>query len=266
MDLDGTLLNDEKEISWGNQTAVDQALEEGHKMVIATGRSLSSALIQARRLGLTKDGCYVIAFNGGEIYDPFRNRSLYRRTIPRELVTQVFEDAHRRKIQIQTFADTEVLTEEDRPELHDYVMRTLQSFRIVPSVASVMEKDPCKILAIEEVRRDVIVQFRADLLEKYDGVLDCYFSNDSYLEIVPAGVTKGNAVRWMCDFLKIPIENSVAAGDAPNDIDMLEAAYVGAAMKNAYSGVKEHGDYVTKSDNNHDGVAEIINRFVLKRT
>ena len=66
-DLDGTLLNDKKEITPGNQEAINQALEAGHKVVISTGRPLASGLIIAERAGLVKEGCYIIAFNGGQI-------------------------------------------------------------------------------------------------------------------------------------------------------------------------------------------------------
>ncbi len=62
----------------------------------------------------------------------------------------------------------------------------------------------------------------------------------------------------------IPIENSVAAGDAQNDVEMLKAADVGAVMCNAFPGIAEYGNYVTEHDNNHDGVAEIIHKFILK--
>ena len=55
----------------------------------------------------------------------------------------------------------------------------------------------------------------------------------------------------------------MGAGDAENDVEMLEAAHVGAVMCNAFPGVAEHGDYVTENDNNHDGLAEIIRRFIL---
>ena len=68
----------------------------------------------------------------------------------------------------------------------------------------------------------------------------------------------------MCDYLDIPPENSVAAGDAQNDISMLEAAQIGAVMCNAFPGVAEHGNYVTQADNNHDGLAEIIRKFLLQ--
>ncbi|MCC8137920.1 MAG: Cof-type HAD-IIB family hydrolase [Clostridiales bacterium] len=263
-DLDGTLLNDQKEITSGNQAAVDRALEEGHKVVVTTGRPLASALIQAERLGLTREGCYVIAFNGGEIYDTSCRRSIYRRTVPRALIPPIFEAAHQRGIYIQTFSDREVLTEEDRPELYEYVKRTLQTCRVVPSIAEALDQEPCKLLAIEEKDRGQIEEFQRCLTQRYAGVLNAYFSNNSYLEIVPDAVTKGQALLWMCGFLQIPVECSVAAGDAPNDIEMIEAAGVGVAMANSFPGVKEHADYVTEVDNNHDGAAEIIHRFLLQ--
>ncbi len=263
-DLDGTLLNDEKEITPGNQEAIDLTLQRGHKIVIATGRPLASALIQAERLGLTKEGCYAITFNGAQIYDCFHHRTIYGKGVPRELAAPIFESALEKNIHIQTYTDTEVLAVQDRMELHEYIERTLQSYRIVPDISEALEADPYKILAIEEQRRDVIVQFQQELLRQYGKILDCYFSNDAYLEIVASDISKGNAVRWMCKFLDIPIENSVSAGDAPNDIGMIEAAHIGAAMCNSFPGVREHADYVTAADNNHDGAAEIIHKFILE--
>ncbi|MCD7956998.1 MAG: Cof-type HAD-IIB family hydrolase [Lachnospiraceae bacterium] len=262
-DLDGTLLNDQKEITPGNQQAIDQALLMGHKIVIATGRPLASALIQADRLGLMRKDCYVIAFNGGEIYDCHSGEIIFRKTIPLPLVAKLFEMAHRMGIHIQTFSETEVFAQEDRPEIHEYAAHTLQSFRIVPSVLDALKQEPCKLLAIENDRRELIKRFRLQILLTYEGVLDCYFSNDAYLEIVPDQVSKGRAVRWLCSYLGIPVGNSVAAGDAPNDIDMIEAAHIGVAMRNSYPGVAAHADYITTADNNHDGAAEIIHKFLL---
>lgn len=68
----------------------------------------------------------------------------------------------------------------------------------------------------------------------------------------------------MCRYLGIPLENSVAAGDAQNDVEMLQTAHIGAVMCNAFPGIAEYGDYVTQADNNHSGVAEIIRKFILQ--
>ncbi len=262
-DLDGTLLNDAKQISAGNQASIDEALAQGHAIVISTGRSLPSALALAERLGFSGEGCYVIAWNGGEIYDLYHQRSIYSRTLPRSLARPLFDMATARKIHIQTYDRTHVLSEHDNQMLRDYEHFTGHHFRVVSDIASALPEDPHKILAICYDSHERLETFRQDVLSLYPDLLSSFFSSDTYLEIVPKDVSKGSAIRWMCARMEIPLENSIAAGDAPNDISMLETAHIGAVMRNALPGVAEHGDYITQSDNNHDGLAEIIRKFML---
>ena len=68
-DIDGTLLNDQKEIPKENMTAIQKALDLGHYVVVATGRPLDSAKAVAKDLGLMMQGCYLIAYNGAIVYD-----------------------------------------------------------------------------------------------------------------------------------------------------------------------------------------------------
>ncbi len=265
-DLDGTLLDDNKKITPGNREAIERSLKCGHKMVIATGRPLASALVQAERLDLMREGCYIIAFNGAQIYDCFRKETIFGKRMPLELVDPIFQRAHELGLHVQTYTDTEVIAEEERPELKDYSQKMLVNYRIVQKASEALPGDPYKILVVRGGEPGAAEQLQREVLQKYGDILDSFFSNDMYMEIVSAGISKGNAVRWMCENLNIPIENSVSAGDGPNDIDMIEAAYVGAAMSNSFPGVKEHADYVTSADNNHDGAAEIINKFILADT
>ena len=74
LDLDGTLLTDDKQIPEGNREAIYRMLEQGHSVIIATGRPLVSAVLQAEKLGLTSRGCYIIAFNGGHCTIPLRKK------------------------------------------------------------------------------------------------------------------------------------------------------------------------------------------------
>ena len=119
MDLDGTLLNDQKQISEGNLTAIRQALDLGHKVVISTGRALASAKKQAETLGLTMPGCYIIAFNGACIYDSYEKKVIFSQTIPMEYVCHLFEAAHSHGIHIQTYDDTQVVAEAENEDLYD---------------------------------------------------------------------------------------------------------------------------------------------------
>ena len=98
--------------------------------------------------------------------------------------------------------------------------------------------------------------------EKYGMEITAQFSNDQYLEFYNHEAGKGNAILAVCRHFNIPVGNSIAAGDAPNDISMLQAAGIGVAMANAGPGVKEAADFVTSLDNEHNGLTEAIEKFM----
>ena len=93
VDLDATLLSDDKSISERNKEAIQKMLSEGHYLALATGRPVESARAVAMELGLTMPGCYMIAFNGAVLYDCSADRVLLRRSIPIEVVQELFERA-----------------------------------------------------------------------------------------------------------------------------------------------------------------------------
>ena len=262
-DLDGTLLNDDHDISDGNRSAIKELLQKGHVVVICTGRAFPSAKLQAERLGLTGENCYIICFNGGQIYDSARRELIYRKSIPMNYVRSVFDDADKFGITAQTYTDTHVITEHDNPNTKKYGEIQGLPMMVVENVTKTLSHDPSKILALDFFDNQKVTDFRQFITAHYDGVLDAYLSHPALLELVPPGVNKGNAVRFLCNYLGIPIENSVAAGDAENDLTMIQAAHIGAVMVNGEPFMKEQADYVTEADNNHDGVAEILHKFIL---
>lgn len=85
--------------------------------------------------------------------------------------------------------------------------------------------------------------FRSRIQEKYGDKISAIFSNPIYLEIFDKTAGKGNAVRFVCEHFQIPLSNSVAAGDAENDISMLQAAGTAVAMANATPEVKACADF-----------------------
>ena len=117
-------------------------------------------------------------------------------------------------------------------------------------------------MAVSEEDRPALERLRQELLQRFEDV-DCFFSSKQLLEIVPKGVHKVSALERLCRLLDIPVANSVAAGDEENDITMLRAAGVGCAMHNAAETVKEAADYVTVHTNDEDGIAEIVEKFLL---
>ena len=267
LDLDGTLLDDHKNLPKENREAIDAALAQGHKVLICTGRPLSSAIKLLPVFGLDKPGCYAITFNGGLIYDAGAKKAIYKITLPLDQVKYVFDKAYEYgDIHIQTYTDEGFITEYDTPESQFYEKSTQCERKVVKSIFEELNgQEPCKILAIAYgYNREHIEGFRESLLEYCEGKMDVCFSNYEYLEFMPAGINKGNSIRWMCEYLNIPLENTIAVGDAENDITMIKTAGIGAVMQNANDDIKQYGNYITEKNNNEGGVAEVIKKFMLE--
>ena len=264
LDLDGTLLTDDKRIPEENRAAIDEMLAQGHSVIIASGRPLVSTVFQAEKLGLTSEGCYLIAFNGGILYDTAKRKVIYKSTLPLDIVTRCFREAEKRGIHIQTYSEDRVLVEPrcDNDIVRLYCSRILMEHEVIPDI-SILREEPVKMLIIDLSDPTPLEEFRKWIASWAEGEIDTFFSSNEYCEIVNTGLNKGNALRQMAELIEIDISDTVAAGDAPNDIAMIEAAGLGCAMSNATDDVKQVAGYVTVKDNNNSGVAEIIRKFIL---
>lgn len=264
MDLDGTLLNDQKEITEGNRRAIDSLLSKGHFVIITTGRPLVSAVIQARKLGLTGPGCCLIAYNGCTLYDSFAEKILFNDTIDLALAERLFREAERRGLHIQCYDETRCLALEncDLSVLKRYCSRIDMNYRLIPDISSITYR-PEKVMLIDFDSHERLEKYREWVSSWASDLLDCKFSCPEYLEIMNKGRSKGAALLETADLLGLSLSDTYAVGDAENDISMIEAAGTGIAVSNATEAVKQAADHVTERDNNHDAVAELIERFVL---
>lgn len=264
LDLDGTLLNDAKQITPGNRAALDEALRRGHRVVIATGRPLSSALDQAKMLGLDGPGCYLIAFNGGIVYIPSEQRVIFGKTLPISTAIAAIRLGESFDIHMQTYDEWEVLVEPRWDDLYlkFYCDRIKIKYQVVENLDTFMTREPSKVLAIGDSQQ-AMLPLKQALEAQFSDTLDCFFSDAHLMEIVPKGMNKGNAIRWTCETLGIPIADAIACGDEENDLTMIAAAGVGVAMANGVQKVKDLADYITTRDNNQDGIAEVVEKFLL---
>lgn len=266
-DIDGTLVTDDKSMTSLNRAALDRFLESGGIFSISTGRALSGASRLMQHLGFqNRQGCYIMAYNGGQIYDAFHGETLMRRGIPSDDVREAVACAMDYGIHIQGYTDSEVIAERIGTDLEQYCSLQHLPPKIVPDIADALEQagtQTCKLLAIDFRHPERITGFRAYLGSRFEGRLDIFQSNAWLLEIVPHGVSKGNGLRYLADALHISVDRTIAAGDAENDIPMIEAAGTGCAMQNADASLKHIADYVTARDNNSSGIAEILCRFCV---
>ncbi len=262
-DLDGTLLDGEKKISAHTLNMIHHMQQEGHKFVLSSGRPLNSVLAVSEQFGFTGPGSYVSAFNGGLIYDCYEKKTLLRSAIPFAYVQYIFDRAREAGHHAHTYSATHIISLKDSPELAHYTRHVKMPSIVTEDVLSVLTEEPMKIIIMDLEGRERLEKFRSDLEPWAAGKVSSTFSSPLLLEYGSLASTKGNGIRFLCDYLHVPIENSVAAGDEENDTTMLEAAGIGVAMANGTDIAKAAADYTTEHDNNHDGIAEIIEKFIL---
>ncbi|MFT3983896.1 MAG: Cof-type HAD-IIB family hydrolase [Lachnospiraceae bacterium] len=262
-DLDGTLLNSKKEISPANLDAIKKMTTQGHKFVIATGRPIQSALRIAQDYGFITPGFYIASYNGGLIYDCYEKETIQKYTVPLPYVRHLFDEAHKAGLHCHTYSRSHVISEHQTAALDHYTKHIGMPGLVVDDVLSALVEEPVKLIVISLDGREKLTAFRDSLAPWADGKLFSTFSSDRLLEYANPSSTKGCAVRFLCEYFDIPIENAIAAGDEENDITMIDAAGIGVVMQNGTVSTKQHADYITKHDNDHDGILEIVEKFVL---
>ena len=132
----------------------------------------------------------------------------------------------------------------------------------VDGLAADVDYPICRVLLTgDPARRDAVC---AAGRQQFEGKIDIYPSSPFFIEAVPLGVMKDVSLGALLERMGLTRENLMACGDGLNDRSMIAFAGVGVAMQNAEDTVKEVADYVTAADNNHDGVAEAIEKFILQ--
>lgn len=255
-DLDGTLLNSRKQISSYTREVLDAWSQAGHKLVLCSGRDINSVKNVREYLGLEFPGMYLIGYNGGQIYDCEKNATIYKTALTIPQTAYIMKAAASFGIHAHTYTETNIIASKDSDELHYYqrVIKTPVIFS--QNIAEVLTEGPCKCLAIELKDSQKLESFRLSLLPWAAGEnISMIYSNPYYLEFFPASSGKGAAVKNLCELLGINPCFSVAAGDAQNDLSMIEAAGFGIAMSNGSEDVKMAATTITAYDNDHDGLA-----------
>jgi len=131
----------------------------------------------------------------------------------------------------------------------------------VEDLAAYVDYPICKMLiTLDPARRDEVLEAGR---KQFAGEIDLYPSSPFFIEAVPLGVAKDVSLGSLLESRGLTRDNLMACGDGLNDRSMIRFAGVGVAMQNAEPPVKEAADYVTVADNNHDGVAEAIEKFIF---
>lgn len=235
LDMDGTLLNENHQVTNENRQAIKQAEQKGIHVVLSTGRSLRTARDYVLSLELSS---YLVTVNGGEIWGP--NGELVEvNPVDTEQIKWMYELSKKHNAGFWVTSREEVWRNNLPEDL--FSQRWLKfGFEI--------EED--------EIRERVLTELKAkDLFEISN-------SSPKNIEVNALGINKAKGLQKVCELLGITMENVMAIGDSLNDIAMITEAGLGIAMGNAQAVVKEAADDVTGT-NQDSGVAQAIHKWVL---
>lgn len=265
LDMDGTLLDDQKEIPQAHIETIHQAIEVGVKLVLCTGRPLVGVKPYYEKLGLSQENEYIIVDNGCAIHQTSDWSLVDWRELSSEDVGYLYSLAQQSDVQLTLFDEERYLVVGEKPSptvTHDASLVFTTPTEISLEDASsgrhrmfqaMFLGTPDQVDAFEEA-------FAPELIQHFSGVR----SQPVIYEAMPMGVTKAFALERLAEKLGIQAEEIMAIGDANNDIEMLQFAGIGVAMGNASDYVKSLADAVTDS-NEENGVATAVAKFILEQ-
>jgi Cof subfamily protein (haloacid dehalogenase superfamily) len=256
VDLDGTLIR-ENGIAQADVQALKEAIERGVTVCIATGRPHRSALMVLGEAGLGE--LPVISFNGAMIRVPGMQEPLLHRTLPLHLAREVVHAAVERRWDIQYFVGDDCYIARMSKMGWLYWQRTGVRPTPVGDLRKIADREPTKIIVTgEPARLDLIAP---QVVELWGEKLFVARSRPDIIEIASPLVNKGHALVQLARHLNIDIAQTMAIGDAANDVALVEAAGIGVAMPNSDSEVMRVADIVL--EDSEAPIAEALSRYVL---
>jgi Cof subfamily protein (haloacid dehalogenase superfamily) len=255
LDLDGTLLTDQQQISAKTKKTLLQAKELGHQVMIATGRPYRASDLYYHELGLTTP---IVNFNGAYVHHP-KNVSWQHMHTPIDLsvvhdVVGSINSYEYENIIAEVKDDIYVHTEDDRI-LNIFNMGN-PKITLGDLYTHLLENPTSLLIQANEANsviiRDHLQAVHAEVIEHRRWGAPLHI-----IEIVRRGLNKAVGIAHVAKDLGIPRERIIAFGDEDNDLEMIEYAGLGVAMGNGIPSLKNIANEITAT-NNDDGIAKIL--------
>lgn len=273
LDMDGTVLNDDKKVSEENLKAIKKAHTLGIKIAICTGRLFANARVYADIFGIEAP---IIASNGAYIRDKGSDDVIYKCVLGKEKASKLYSIVEKygfvlffnecdSVISSKKFDDDKNIYVKMNKELPEdrrvRLLYTEDMFETISNEGDEILKCICiDENAIKTKNYEKLNEARKEVLKAGGFEIASSFRNN--FEVMCDGVSKGRAAKVLADFYGISKDEVMCIGDNENDLSMIEYAGMGVAMGNAEESVKKAANYITDTNNN-SGVAKAINKFII---
>ncbi|AGM99102.1 Cof-type HAD-IIB family hydrolase [Streptococcus iniae] len=261
VDIDGTLITDDRQITDQVFQAIQEAKATGVHVVIATGRPIAGVTSLLKELNLNQEGDFVITFNGGLVQDAATGAEVIKETMSYEDYMDIEFLSRQLGVHMHAITKEGIYTANrniGKYTVHEANLVNMPIFYRTPE--EMADKEIVKMMMIDEpaVLDQAIAKIPQAFYDKYNIVKSTPF----YLEFMLKTVSKGHAIVHLADKLGLDMSETMAIGDAENDRAMLEVVGNPVVMENGDPELKQIAKYITKT-NNESGVAHAIWEWVL---
>ncbi|MFD2305718.1 sugar-phosphatase [Enterococcus termitis] len=261
IDIDGTLLDSNRNITPKVKETLQKANEKGIYIVLCTGRPLPGVKEQLTELDLYGDNDYVITYNGSLVQATKSNEIISQYSLSYDDFLEIELMSRKVGTHLHTIDDKAVYTANrdiGKYTVHEaYLVDMPLKYRAVDEMTPDMSI--IKMMMIDEP--DVLDKAISQLPESFTSKYTTVKSTEFYFEILNKEASKGNALAKLAEHLGIDQSETMAIGDNENDLSMIEYAGIGVAMGNATENIKRAADIQTSS-NDEDGVAEVLLKYI----
>ncbi len=270
LDIDGTLLTSEKELSSKTKESLMKAQKQGIKVILASGRPTTGMLDLAKELELATYDGLLVSYNGSKVIDVKTGKELFNQAMTVEEGKAVLEHMKQFDVTVMIDKDDYLYTNDvfgcvvdlrGKPfNLIEYESRG-GKFKLCEKddLAEFLDYPINKILTAGQP--EYLQEVYKEMREPFKDKLNCVFTADVYFEFTAQHVDKAKALETVLSPLGIERKDVIAFGDGHNDITMLAYAGVGVAMGNAVPELKKIADVETLS-NDEDGIATILSKYL----
>ena len=258
LDLDGTLVGSDLTIRPRVREAIAHARERGVAVTIVTGRMLAAARPYAQQLGI--DGA-LVCYQGAAIFNVATGAILQMTPVRQDVTREVLAWADERGIHAQCYADDLLYVQSINRFSKRYTELARVEPHVVPSLRDAFAERPTiKLVLVDDADRSA--QHLAALTPLLGDRAYLTRSNVDFVEVLDPRVNKGAALAFVAAQYGATLAETLAVGDAWNDLPLLKAAGIGVAMGSGPPELLREADAVV-ADVAHDGVAEAVERYVL---
>lgn len=263
LDMDGTLLDDQKQILPSSVEAIRKAHKAGKIVCLSTGRGLAEL---ADYKDLFPYLSYGILISGACLYDFVNQQVIHEMPLKEKEIKAIIDAVNNRDIMPQLLTkERSIASASHIRHIEDYHMAVYRN--MYERVCDFVDEPLQEALTLSDVYKINLyhtnTQEREETYQRLkDLPLSFAYAEETLLEISPLHVTKALGLKTLCERLSLPLSQTIAVGDAPNDLEVLKTAGLSVAMGNSRPDVLEICDLVT-DDNNHDGIAHVIETYLL---